>query len=83
MNRKKREITSTYHIIVVLHAYDEIEGGIASVHDLVLAMLKEAALVLSPTQALSNELSFQRDPFPHTEAIEVLGKPCLPLLIDH
>ena len=46
-------------------------------------MLQETALVLRPTQALPDELTFQGHALPYTETVEVLGKARLPLLVDH
>ena len=46
-------------------------------------MVEETALVLGPTEAFANKLSFECDALPYTKAIEVLGKARLPLLVDH
>jgi hypothetical protein len=46
-------------------------------------VFEEAALVLRSTEALSNQLTFERDPLPDTEAVEVFGEARLPLLVHH
>ena len=46
-------------------------------------MFQEAALVLRATEALSNELTLERDPLPDTETVEVFGEARLPLLVHH
>lgn len=68
---------------MIFNAYNEIEGCVASIHNLILPVLQETALVLSSAQALSNQFAFQGDSFSDAKAVEILGEPCLALLIDH
>ena len=73
----------TYHIIVVFYVANEIQRRIAPVYDLVLSVLQEAALVLRPTEALSDQLTLQGHSLSDAEAVEVLCETCLSLLVDH
>ena len=77
------EFYSTYHVLVVINAYDKIQRSIATINYLILTMLEETALVLRPTQAFTNQLTFESHSFAHAETIEVFGEARLALLIDH
>ena len=74
---------STYHIVVVFYADNKVQRRISSVHDFVLSVFKEAALILRATEALPNQLALERDTLPHTETVEVFGEARLPLLVHH
>ena len=74
---------STYDVLIVINAYDKIERSIAAIDYFILAMLEETALVLRPTQAFTNQFTFESDSFAHTETIKVFGEACLTLLVDH
>ena len=63
----------TYHIVIVFYADNKVQRRVSSVHDFVLSVFQEAALVLGAAEALPNQLALERDPLPDTEAIEVFG----------
>ena len=71
------------HLGLHVAANDEVEGCVAPIGDLELAMLDEGALVLSPRKALAYEFAFEGDALLHSEAIIVLGEAGLPLLVHH
>ena len=73
----------TYDVLIIINAYDEIERGITTINYFVLTMLEEAALVLRPAQAFTNQLTFESDSFAHAETIKVFGEARLTLLVDH
>ena len=74
---------STYHIVIVFYADNKVQGRVPSVHDFVLSVFQEAALVFCAAEALPNQLALERDPLPDTKAIEVFGEARLPLLVHH
>ena len=63
--------TQLIDVVVVVHAYDEVQRCVSSVDDLVLPVLEETALIFCPTKALPYELSLESDPLPDCERIEV------------
>ena len=73
----------TYHILIVINAYDKVKRSITAIDYFILTMLQETALVFRPTQAFTNELTFESHSFAHAETIEVFGEARLTLLVDH
>ena len=78
-----RQHHATYDVFVVVDPKDEVKRGIPPVDNLVLAVLEEAALILSSAEALANQFALQRDSFADAKTLEVLGKARLSLLVDH
>lgn len=78
-----RSPAGTTHILVHVAANDEEERGIPPVDDLHASVLHERALMLSPGQALANDLCFQGGPLLNGLPVIVRCQPCLALLVHH
>ena len=73
----------TYHILIVINSYDKVKRSITAIDYFVLTMLQETALVFRPTQAFTNQFTFESHSFAHAETIEIFGEARLTLLVDH
>ena len=62
----------TYDVFIIIHANNEVQGGISAVDYLVLSMVQEAALIFRTTQAFSYQFTFEGDALSHGKLVKVL-----------
>ena len=78
----KKEVWVPFTHLFVVYSDEEKQRGISPVNDLVVSVLNDGALLLTPTEALSDDFSLEHCPFVDgQELVRILGEPGLPLLI--
>ena len=73
----------TYHIVVIIYSYDEIEGRISTVYDFVLPVIQKTTLIFRATQTFPYEFTLESHSLPDAERIEVFRQTGLTLLVNH
>ena len=62
----------TYDVFIIIHANNEVQGGVSAVDYLVLSMVQEAALIFRTTQAFSYQFTFEGHSLSHGKLVKVL-----------
>ena len=61
----------TYHIVIIINTYDEIQRGISTIDDFVISVIQKTTLILRTTQTFPDEFSLESDSLPNAKRIEV------------